>query len=107
MKHVHVHFYDAETAHDPANGQFTSGSGGSTSSKSHFEAPKPLPKFVHEFIREHGTGEKMAAHLKTKPDAHLHKALELLDKHGGVDVASKLVREHITAELARRKGGNV
>lgn len=27
MKHVHVHFYDAETAHDPSNGQFTSGAG--------------------------------------------------------------------------------
>jgi len=43
---TYVHIHDAGTAHDPSNGQFTSGSGGGSSSK---PKRKPMSQAEREY----------------------------------------------------------
>lgn len=61
---------------------------------------KEAPKFVHDFIREHSTGNKVKAELKTRSTEHLQTAIRLMEGH--IDAATNMLRDMAQEELKSR-----
>lgn len=69
------------TAHDPKNGQFTSGSGGASGSSTSKRTSNSSIPFVKTAFEEHGSLKGIATKLQSTPKETLNKAHDLLKKH--------------------------
>ena len=104
-KHIHIHVHRAGDSEQPrdADGKFGSGGGSSGGATAPVTVKQTeTPKFVHDFIREHGTQAKMKAVLATRSKEHLQKAHELLSKHPDQGAATNMMRKMVSEELDDR-----
>ena len=60
---------------------------------------KSVPPFVLDVLSRHNTGEKLSGYLKSLPKEKLNKALQLIEKSGSIDAATKHVKDALSAAL--------